>query len=49
MVDSWTASLKVAVTEVVTGTPDAPTAGVRAMIVGGVVSAALVWKTTSTQ
>ena len=39
IVFDWTASLKVAVTVVEVGTPVAPDAGVRAVMVGGVVSA----------
>ena len=39
IVPAWTASLKVAVTVEEVATPVAPAAGVRAVMVGGVVSA----------
>lgn len=48
-VDAWTGSLKVAVTVLEVGTPVAFGAGVRAERVGGVVSAAVVSNTASTQ
>ena len=49
MVESWTASLKVAETVVLTGTPVAPGTGCRSVTVGLVVSAPLGLKTRSTQ